>query len=125
MRNKILIVDDDMDSLNMQQTICQNVGFYTQTAINGLDAMKYIKQDRPDLILMDIFMPQMDGYDAITYIKKNFYIPIIVVTAGGNACIKKIKEIGIHFYVQKPIVAQKLQKEISKCIKHHYGDKEV
>lgn len=119
MKNKILIVDDDIDSLQMEQTICQNLGFYTQTAINGIDAIKYIKQDPPDLILLDIFMPQMDGYETIKYIEKNFKIPILVVTAGGSSCIKKIKDLNIMFYVQKPLSANKLQKEIDKCLKYY------
>ena len=61
MKNKILIVDDDVDSATIQQSISQKLGYYTQIAINGLDAIKFIKQDPPDLILLDIFMPQMDG----------------------------------------------------------------
>lgn len=116
--NKILIVDDDVDSSTIQQVITQKLGYYTQTAINGLDAIKYIKQDPPDLILLDIFMPQMDGYDTIKYILDNFDIPIIVVTAGGNQVIKKIKDLGILYYIQKPIIPNRLQNEISKCLKH-------
>jgi len=123
MKNKILIVDDDVDSLIIQQSIIQKVGYYTQIAINGLDAVKFIKQDPPDLILLDIFMPQMDGYETIKYIKENYNIPIVVVTAGGNQSIKKIKEMGIIFYVQKPIIPNKLQKEINNCIKYYENKK--
>lgn len=119
MKNKILIVDDDTDSAIIQQSIAQKLGFYTQTAINGIDAIKFIKQDPPDLILLDIFMPQMDGYETIELIKKKYKIPIIVVTAGGNAAVKKIKDMGILFYTQKPLVPTKLQKEIIKCLKYH------
>lgn len=119
MNNKILVVDDDSDSSIIQQSIAQKLGYYTQIAINGIDAIKYIKQDPPDIILLDIFMPQMDGYETIEYIQKNFNIPIIIVTAGGNQIIKKIKEMGILFFVQKPIVPNKLQREISKCIKYY------
>lgn len=115
MRNKILIVDDDVDSSIIQQSIVQKLGYYTQLAINGLDAINIIKQDQPDLILLDIFMPQMDGIETIKYIKKNFNIPIIVVTAGGNDTIKKIKDLGILFYIQKPIIPNRLQKEINRC----------
>ena len=118
MKNKILIVDDDVDSSIIQQSIVQKLGYYTQIAINGLDAIKYIKQDPPDIILMDIFMPQMDGYETIKYISKNFDIPIIVVTAGGNQVIKKIKDMGVLFYIQKPIIPNRLQKEINKCIEY-------
>lgn len=117
--NKLLIVDDDVDSAILQQSIAQKLGFYTQISINGIDAVKIIKQDPPDLILLDIFMPQMDGYETIKYIEKNFNIPILVVTAGGNQAIKKIKEMGILFFVQKPILPTKLQKEISKCVNYY------
>lgn len=116
MKNKILIVDDDVDSSTIQQTIAQKLGYYTQIAINGLDAIKHIKEDKPDLILLDIFMPQMDGFETIKYIKEKYDIPILVVTAGGNQSIKKIKDMGILFFIQKPISPTKLQKEISKCV---------
>ena len=120
MKNKILIVDDSVDSSIIQQSVVQKLGYYTQIAINGIDAIKFIKQDTPDIIMLDIFMPEMDGYETITYIRENFgHIPIIVVTAGGNNCIKKIKEMGILFYIQKPIVPNKLQKEINKCLDHY------
>ena len=119
MKNKILIVDDSFDSTIIQQSIAQKIGFYTQIAINGLDAIKIIKQDPPDLILMDIFMPEMDGYETIKYIQENFDIPILVVTAGGAETIAKIKSLGIMFYIQKPIIPNTLQKEINRCIKYY------
>ena len=119
MNNKILIVDDDADSSIIQQSIAQKLGYYTQIAINGIDAIKCIKQDKPDIILLDIFMPQMDGYETIEYIQQNFNIPIIIVTAGGNQIIKKIKGMEILFFVQKPIIPNKLQREINKCIKYY------
>jgi len=123
MKNKILIVDDSVDSSIIQQSVVQKLGYYTQIAINGLDAVKFIKQDQPDLIMLDIFMPEMDGYETIKYVQDNFDIPIIVVTAGGNNCIKKIKEMGILFYIQKPIIPNKLQKEINKCLEYHKNKK--
>ena len=118
MKNKILIVDDDVNSSIIQQSIVQKLGYYTQLAINGIDAIKFIKQDPPDLILLDTFMPEMDGYETIEYIKK-YNIPIIVVTAGGNSVIKKIKDMGIIYYIQKPLIPNKLQKEINRCVKSH------
>jgi len=124
MKNKILIVDDDVDSSIIQQSIVQKLGYYTQLAINGIDAIKFIKQDPPDIILLDIFMPEMDGYETIKYINDNFNIPIIVVTAGGNQCVKKIREMDILFYIQKPIIPNRIQKEIDNCIKY-YENKEV
>lgn len=116
MNNKILIVDDDSDSLMLQQTIVQRLGFYTQIAVNGLDALKIIKEDEPDIILLDIFMPQMDGFETLEIIKKNYNIPIIIVTAGGAKTINKLKEMNIRFSIQKPISPTRLQKEINRCL---------
>jgi len=124
MKNKILIVDDDINSTIIQQSIAQKLGYYTQIAINGIDAIKNIKEDKPDLILLDIFMPQMDGYETIKYIQNKFDIPILVVTAGGKQTIKKIKNMGIIFYVLKPIEPNKFQKEIDKCFKF-YNNKKI
>lgn len=115
MNNKILIVDDDSDSLTLQQTIVQRLGFYTQVAVNGLDAINMIKEDEPDIILLDIFMPQMDGFETIEILKK-FNIPVIVVTAGGAKTINKLKEMSVKYFIQKPITPTKLQKEINKCL---------
>jgi|AntAceMinimDraft_17_1070374.scaffolds.fasta_scaffold361906_2 CheY-like chemotaxis protein len=121
MNNKILIVDDDSDSLILQQTILQRLGYYTQLAVNGLDAMKIIMEDKPDIILLDIFMPQMDGFETISILqKKHPEIPVIIVTAGGAKIINKLKEMGIHYHIQKPISPTKLQKEIAKCVKVNF-----
>ena len=117
MYNKILIVDDDSDSLNMQQAIVQRLGFYSQVAINGIDAIRIIKENAPDLILLDIFMPQMDGYETAKLIKEKYKIPIIIITAGGNQAINKIKEMGLPYFIQKPITPSKLQREVMKCLK--------
>lgn len=117
--NKILIVDDDSDSLMLQQTIVQRLGYYTQIAINGLDAIKMIKEDSPDIILLDIFMPQMDGFETLKLIQEKYDIPIIIVTAGGPKTINKIKEMNVKYYIQKPISPTKLQKEIDRCAKEN------
>lgn len=117
MNNKILIVDDDSDSLMLEQTVVQRLGFYSQIAINGLDAIKMIKEDEPDIILLDIFMPQMDGFETLEFLNNEYNIPVIIITAGGSKTINKLKAMNIHHHIQKPITPTKLQKEIDKCIK--------
>lgn len=117
--NKILIVDDDSDSLMLQQTIVQRLGYYTQIAVNGLDAIKMIKEDKPDIILLDIFMPQMDGFETLNLLKDKYEIPVIIVTAGGPKTINKLREMNVKYFIQKPISPTKLQKEIDKCVKEN------
>ena len=118
MKNKILIVDDDTESCILQQAVTQRMGFYTQLAVNGIEAINVIKEDQPDMVLLDIFMPQMDGFETAKLIHDKFNIPIIIITAGGNQSINKIKEmqLGITHFVQKPINPTLLQHEIVKCV---------
>ena len=118
MKNKFLIVDDDMDSTEIQQIMAQKMGYYTKIAINGYDAIMTIKQDPPDIILMDIFMPGMDGYETIKYLE-SFNIPIVVITGGGEEVIKNITELGILFYVEKPIFFDEYWKVINKCFDYY------
>ena len=122
MHNKILIVDDDSDSLMLQQTIVQRLGFYSQIAVNGLDAIKMVKEDKPDIILLDIFMPQMDGFETLKILQEKYDIPVIIVTAGGAKTINKLKEMNIKFHIQKPINPTRLQKEINKCLNEIEGN---
>ena len=119
MKSKVLIVDDNSDNLVLLQLIVQKMGFYTQLAINGIDAIKFIKQDPPDLILLDLYMPQMDGLETIALINKKYKIPTIIVTSADNGAIKIIKEMGVLFIVQKPIIPNVLQKEINKCFEYY------
>lgn len=120
MSNKILIVDDEPICLKLQESITQKLGYYTQTAINGIDAINMIKKDQPDLIMLDLFMPEMDGFQTLKYLQNKFEnIPIIVITAADIESIGKTKELGVNFYLQKPITPIKLQNEIEKCFEFY------
>ncbi len=114
--NKMLIVDDDSNSLYLEQIIAQRLGFYTKVAVNGLDAIKIINDDVPDIILLDIFMPQMDGFETLTLLREKYNIPTIIITAGGSQTIKKLNQKNVKYHIQKPITPTKLQKELTKYI---------
>ena len=113
----ILIVDDDPKSLKLVRDMLQISGYTTIEATDGKQAVKLAKSRKPDLILMDIMMPNMDGYSACHAIKKDAEtasIPVVMVTALGQALNMKLaKQIGADGYVVKPFGLKSLQSVIA------------
>ncbi len=105
MKKKILIVDDDLDMLNLYQVVLRE-GFETISATNGKEAVDLAVAEAPDLILMDIMMPQMDGLQAAQLIRmhpKTWSIPIIAVTAlSSRKDEEKCLHSGCDDYLSKP-----------------------
>lgn len=81
---KILIVDDNPQNIELLETHLAIAGYETITSATGGDAVKRAKKDQPDIILLDIMMPDIDGYEVCRQIKahpKTKFIPIIMITA--------------------------------------------
>ncbi|MGI9520530.1 MAG: response regulator [Hyphomicrobiaceae bacterium] len=106
MSKKILIVEDQEDNRTILRDLFGHVGYEIVEAANGAEGVKSALSERPDLILMDIQMPDMDGYEATRRIKEEpstAMIPIVVVTSyalAGDA--EKAKAAGCDDYVTKP-----------------------
>jgi len=104
-KKKIMIVEDDSFVMDIYQTKLAQEGFEAVAAINGLEAMKKLQEVRPDLILLDIIMPYMDGLEVLKKIKdderlKN--IPIILLTnLSQKEEISKGLELGANDYLIK------------------------
>ncbi|MDA3788340.1 MAG: response regulator [Desulfobacula sp.] len=102
----ILAVDDNPQNLQFLGKLLSNNGYEVGMALNGQQALNFVKKNDPDLILMDIMMPDMDGYEVCERIKKDFFaqqIPIIFLTAlTGSEDILKGFDAGGVDYVTKP-----------------------
>jgi len=116
---KILIVDDDLVTLKMLEKILLSEGYWVAKAINGKEAL-YIADDfLPDLIILDIEMPVMDGTEAMERLEKNprtKNIPVFFLTSliskneeSDNCAVNRR-------FLAKPIEKEKLLKEIEKCL---------
>jgi len=84
MKKKILIVDDEPDIVSYLEMVLQDQGYETYTAVNGNEAMEAVKRDRPDLVTLDITMPEASGtrfYKEIRLDPDLSSIPVIIVTA--------------------------------------------
>jgi len=110
-KKKILIADDET---SLRQTVGKilDKDYVVLEAANGEEAVEIAKGQKPDLILMDLIMPKMDGYAACSQIKADEAtkgIPVVILTAVGHELNKKFAtEMGAEGYITKPFTVQKL-----------------
>ncbi|MBM2824614.1 MAG: two-component system, OmpR family, alkaline phosphatase synthesis response regulator PhoP [Dehalococcoidales bacterium] len=116
----ILVVEDDPSSMKLVIDILQVSGYETIEATDGEQGVRLAKDNKPDLILMDIMMPRMDGYTACTVIKSDQEtrnIPIVFLTAVDYALNKRLGNmVGGVGYITKPISLPALQKVLSQFL---------
>jgi CheY-like chemotaxis protein len=117
---KILVVDDDASSLELIEAMLVPNGYEIITANDGSKAVAIIIEKKPDLILLDIMMPGLDGYSTLTKIKENktiSKIPVVMLTAMG---FQLNKELALRFgavgYITKPVDLAELLKTISRLL---------
>lgn len=112
-KSKILIVDDNAQNLELLEAYMEELPeVQTMTATNGLDALDRVASDRPDLILLDIMMPKMSGFEVCKQLKadpETRDIPVIMVTALGELSdIERARECGTDEFISKPVNRQEL-----------------
>ncbi|MDQ7032205.1 MAG: response regulator transcription factor [Desulfonauticus sp.] len=110
--DKILIVEDELDILNLLDINLQQAGFQTDLCTDGLEALKRVEEFKPDLILLDLMLPGLDGLEVCKAVKKNpdtFHIPILMLTARGEEVDRIVGfELGADDYVVKPFSIREL-----------------
>ena len=117
----ILVVDDQPDNRDMLSTLLGQEGYRTLTAASGMEAMDSIANDPPQLILLDVSMPDMDGYAVASLLKadpKTSGIPIIMVTAHAG---RGARVVGLHTgaedYLTKPVDAPELLLKVRNLLR--------
>lgn len=113
---KVLLVEDNLINVKVADKILKQWGVEVEVAMNGLIATEKHKSGSYDLILMDLSMPVMDGYEATTIIRSsNSTIPIIALTASTSyLSLEKALQIGINDYITKPFSPKELNVKLSK-----------
>jgi len=118
MAKKILIVDDDHDLVEVMQEWFETEGYNIVTAYDGEECIKQAKKEQPDLIILDINMPKMDGYSAVKEIRVDEaikHIPIIVLT-GKDQMEDIFKMEGVKEYVIKPFEYKVFSQMVKKIL---------
>lgn len=123
---KILIVDDEELIRNVISEYAKIEGYETIEAQNGYEAIDICQKCTPDLIVMDIMMPKLDGYQAVKEINKNKNIPVIMLSARGEEYDKLIGfELGIDDYVTKPFSPKELMARIKAVLKRQNKERKT
>jgi two-component system cell cycle response regulator len=123
LKGKVLIVDDEVVNIRIIEAYL-NKEYEIKTAQNGTEAMEKISQDKPDIVLLDIMMPYISGYDVCKSIKENDatrFIPVVMITALSELEAKiKATEIGADDYLTKPINRIELFTIVKSLLKKKY-----
>jgi DNA-binding response OmpR family regulator len=114
----ILVVDDDIRMLRMMKRMLELESFQVLTANSGDEALKIFEKEVPTLVLLDIMMPEMDGYTVCRRIREFSQVPIIMVTAKGEDK-EKVEglDIGADDYVTKPFSASELAARVRAVLR--------
>ena len=112
MAKRILVVDDDENILSLERTILEQKGFEVTTAGGGEEALRILGDHVFDLVLLDVMMPEVDGFAVCRKIKQDARLrdmPVIFLTAkGGGEALAEGFESGAMMYINKPFTANKL-----------------
>jgi CheY-like chemotaxis protein len=112
MSRKILVVDDNLDSIMILRSILETNGFGVSVAQSGREALALLTHDLPDVILLDVMMPEMSGFEVLEKIKATHAtskIPVILVTAKmQDEDVMTGYQYGADYYITKPCTAKQL-----------------
>jgi pilus assembly protein CpaE len=120
MSEKILIVDDDLDTLRLVGLMLQRQGYQISAATNGQQGLDKAFEEDPDLILLDVMMPDMDGYEVTRRLRGNpstLNTPILMFTAKTQLDDKVVGfEVGVNDYLTKPTHPSELQARVKTLL---------
>ena len=123
---KILVVDDDLNICELLKLYLENEGYTVFTANDGQAAVDTFKNKTPDLILLDIMLPKMDGWQVCREVRKTSSVPIIMLTAKGETFDKVLGlELGADDYVVKPFDAKEVMARVKAVLRRTQGETEV
>ncbi len=126
MNPSILIVDDEPSILQSLAGLLIDEGFDVHTASNGYEALKTIESESPDLVLLDIWMPGLDGIDTLQEIKKNNpFIQVIIITGHGTIeTAVKATKMGAYDLIEKPLSIDKIILAINNALNYRRLEEE-
>lgn len=117
---KLLVVDDEAKIREVIKTYAEFEGYEVVEAADGMEAIEKCKQEKFDVIVMDIMMPRLDGFSSYKEIKKIDDIPVLMLSARGEEYDKLFGfEIGIDDYVVKPFSPKELMARLNVIVKRH------
>lgn len=119
---QLLIVDDEMHIRDIVKKYAKFEGYEIKEAGNGIEAIDIVKEKEVDLIIMDIMMPELDGFSAVKEIRKFSDIPVIMLSARGEEYDKLYGfDLGIDDYVTKPFSPKELMMRVNAVLSRYHS----
>lgn len=120
MQKKILIVEDEESLLKLESILLTTKGYLVQGATSGLSALDAVAEEPPDLILLDVMLPELDGFEVCQRLKSSpetRHIPVILLTARKTPeDVARGEEVGADQYITKPFKSAMVMEVIEKLI---------
>jgi DNA-binding response OmpR family regulator len=117
-RKLIMVIEDDLDTIFLIKQILVVAGFNVVSASNGAEALRKVVEFKPDIILLDIMMPDMDGWETLKYLHQMSSTPVIVVSALGTRDeIVEGLRMGVDDYISKPFYNAELVERIKAVLR--------
>ncbi|MGM9936112.1 MAG: response regulator transcription factor [Candidatus Ornithomonoglobus sp.] len=122
MATKVLVADDDLNIVKLIRLYLEKEDYDVCTANNGKAALDAFKTEKPDIIILDIMMPEMDGNEVCREIRKSSDVPIIMLTAKGETFDKVLSlELGADDYLVKPFEMKELMARMKAILRRSEG----
>jgi DNA-binding response OmpR family regulator len=122
MPNTILVVDDEKNIVQLARLYLGNEGFKVEEAYDGKQALEKARSVNPDLVVLDVMMPEMDGLTVCKEIRKSSSVPVIILTARGDDVDKIVGlEIGADDYMTKPFNPRELVARVKAVLRRTQG----
>lgn len=115
----ILIVDDDQPIRNLIRQIVHRLGYPSRDAANGEEAIAQLEQRIPDLLVLDLMMPKVSGWQVLEWLQERDHLPslpVVVLTAVGSRKMKGLEEFNIQSVIAKPFEVGELMKELRQIL---------
>lgn len=119
----VLVADDDANLRKMLQEYFQKENFIVYTARDGLEALTAVQQYKPSILLLDLMLPEIDGWEVCRRLRRQSPVPIIMLTARDDEADRLVGlEIGADDYVTKPFSLRELAARVRALLRRSYGE---
>lgn len=124
MTTKILVIDDDTAVTDLLSVLLRSQGFDVTATNSSTDGLNYVREDEPDMIVLDLMMPEIDGWEVCRSVRAFSQVPIIVLSALNDpSMVASVLDAGADDYLTKPTPSRVLVAHINRLLKRNEANK--